>query len=260
MESILSNEVFYDRLARFYDIMNDWSARLDYEGPFIRRVLDAYGAQSVLDSACGTGQHVIALTRWGFAARGADSSAQMISRAQANAAAQGLNMPFHVASFDSVHQLPGAPYDALLCLGNSLPHVCADDALRDSLSGMARALRPGAVLLLHNLNYDKRWIRRPRFMKLDSGVLDGRDVLVWRIADYGETMITFHTALFERDAAGAWTVNVNSTCQKPLFYSQLTAELQECEFRNLQAYGNLRGESFDVHASDDLVIVAEKAR
>lgn len=258
METMLTNEAFYDRLARFYDLMNDWPARLDYEGPFIRRVLEACAARVVLDSACGTGQHALALAQWGFTVSGADSSAQMIARARANAAAQGLNVPFAVASLDAVYTLPGAPFDAVLCLGNSLPHVCTASALHVALAGMAQAVRPGGALLLHNLNYDKRWVERPRFMKLDSGTLDGREVLVWRMADYGETQITFHTALFERDAAGRWTVTVNSTCQKPLFRAELEAELRACGFDAVHAYGNLQGVPFDAHTSDDLVLVAQK--
>jgi len=260
MGTRLTNEAFYDRLARFYDLMNDWPARLAFEGPFIRGTLAGCGARTVLDAACGTGRHALALAGWGFAAQGADSSAQMIAQARATAAAQGADVPFAVASFDTVHTLPGAPFDAVLCLGNSLPHVCTAEALHAALSAMALAVRPGGVLLLHNLNYDRRWVERPRFMKLDSGVLDGREVLVWRMADYGETQITFHTALFEKDAAGRWAVTVNSTCQKPLFYAELEAELLGCGFDAVHAYGNLQGAPFDAHTSDDLVLVARKGR
>ena len=259
MEDILTNEAFYDKLAKFYDLMNDWPARLDYEGPFIRQVLGACCAHSVLDVACGTGQHAMALTRWGFATRGVDPSAQMVLRAQINSETQGMDVPFEVAGFDAAHMVVGAPFDAVICLGNSLPHVCSDDGLAAALSGMSKAVRAGGILLLHNLNYDRRWVERPRFMKLDSGAVDGKDVLVWRMADYGEALITFHTALFERNAVGEWTVHVNSTCQKPLFRAELETGLRRFGFSRVRVYGNLHGEAFDERASNDLVIVAEKA-
>ena len=251
-----SSEAFYDRLARLYDIMNDWKARLAYEGPFIRQVLDEHGARSVLDAACGTGQHTLALRQWGYDATGADASPQMVRQAQANAATAQADAPFIVAAFDALPQVPGAPFDAVLCLGNSLPHVENAAALDAALDGMARALRPGGVLLLHNLNYDRRWVQRPRFLKLDAGVLDGRETLVWRMADYGESTVIFHTALFQKDAEGRWSVEVDSTPQVPLFRADLEARLHRLGFENVRAYGNLKGEPFDIERSDDLVLVA----
>lgn len=255
---MLTNEQFYDRLAQFYDIMNDWPARLAYEGPFIKQVLGEYHVRSVLDAACGTGQHTLALREWGCEVSGADSSAQMIRRAQVHAESRHLSVPFYVADFQALPTLSGVPFDAVLCLGNSLPHVDDDKALDANLAGMSHALRPGGVLLLHNLNYDKRWVERPRFFKLDSGILDGQEVLIWRMADYGETALTFHTALFQRDKQGQWGVEINSTPQLPLFRADLETRLGQHGFENVIAYGNLKGDPFDAQSSGDLVLVATK--
>ena len=255
---MLTNEQFYDQLACFYDAMNDWPARLAYEGPFLRQLLTEHAAVSVLDAACGTGQHTLALHDWGYQATGADASPQMVQRAQANAAARAVPVSFLVTRFSDLPAFFSSPFDAVFCLGNSLPHVGSDDELDTSLEGMARVLRPGGLLVLHNLNYDKRWVERPRFFKLDSGILDSHEVLIWRLADYGEADIAFHTALFTRDDAGKWTVQVNSTPQKPLFHADLTARLTRVGLQDIRAYGNLRGEPFDIKTSGDLVLVGTK--
>jgi len=253
---LIGSEAFYDRLARFYDVMNDWESRLAHEGPFIRRILDSHGARRVLDVACGTGRHALALRQWGYEAIGADASPQMIRQAQANALAARLEVPFVVATFEALPQVPGAPFDAVLCLGNSLPHVTDLAALDAALTAMKQAVRPGGVVLLHNLNYDRRWVQRPRFFKLDAGVLDGHEVLVWRMADYGESTIIFHTALFQKDAAGQWSVEVNSTLQWPLFRADLEERLLRAGFEQIRAYGSLQGEPFDSQRSEDLVMTA----
>lgn len=255
---MLTNEEFYDRLARFYDIMNDWPSRLAYEGPFIRQTLDEHQARTVLDAACGTGRHTIALSEWNYEASGADSSIQMVHRARSHAESRRMNVLFFVADFKDLPELGGTPFDAVLCLGNSLPHVAGDKELDSSLRGMSDSLRPGGLLLLHNLNYDKRWVERPRFFKLDSGTLDGQEVLIWRMADYGEETITFHTALFQRDERGQWGVEVNSTPQLPLFRADLEKRLVQHGFTNVRACGNLKGEPFDALSSGDLVLVATK--
>lgn len=214
---MLSDEEFYDRLADYYDAMNDWPARLAYEGPFLKRVLEEGGARNVLDAACGTGRHAIALADWGYEVFGADASTRMVLRAQANAVRAGAAIRFETARFSELPSVAPGPFDAVLCIGNSLPHVADQADLAGSLRGMAEVLRSGGLLILHNLNYDRRWREKPKFMKLDSGTIDGQETLIWRLADYEPDNIVFHTALFTRDLSNAWTVQVNSTRQIPLF-------------------------------------------
>ena len=74
----LPSTAFYDRLARAFDVMTDWPARLGFEMPFILRTLDQHNVRSVLDTACGTGWHAIALAQRGYTAAGCDASRAMI--------------------------------------------------------------------------------------------------------------------------------------------------------------------------------------
>src|SRR5512136_1245973 len=116
----------YDSLSKDYDYFVNWPERLAYELPFIEAQLQLVAEDrhpvKVLDAACGTGMHAIALAERGYAAAGADLSAGMIERAVANAVSAGVQVDFQVAGFGA---LAGrfSGYDALLCLGNSLPHV-----------------------------------------------------------------------------------------------------------------------------------------
>src|SRR5512135_2913244 len=114
--------------------MTDWHSRLAFELPFLERTLQRHLAHSVLDSACGTGWHAIALAQRGYAVAGRDASAEMITRARANAAHAGLTIPFVTAPFESLPAGLPAPFDALLCLGNSFPHVLTEAAARASLT------------------------------------------------------------------------------------------------------------------------------
>ena len=188
---------------------------------------------------------------------GVDASPRMVRRAQENALARKSRCLRGRALLQASEGLP-SPFDAVLCLGNSLPHVDSDGELEASLRGMIDVLRPGGLLLLHNLNYDRRWTERPRFLKLDSGVVDGREVLIWRLADYEAARIIFHTALFLRDDGGRWQVQVNSTPQKPLFNAPLQDLLRRLGLSDVVAYGNLRGEPFVAEESADLVLAGTK--
>jgi len=248
---------FYDQLAAVFDAMTDWEARLEYEGPFLRQLFEAHGVESVLDAACGTGGHALAFTRWGLEATGCDQSPAMIKLARAKAGAENLDVSFFVAGLSDLAAHAAPRFDAVVCLGNSLPHLLTDDELDAGQAGLTSALRPGGLLVLHNLNYDKRWREQPRFFAVNSSYVKGREVLVWRFADYhvDAQRITFHIAVFEKGESD-WSVKVISTPQRPLFRAGLERRLSEAGMTHITAYGNLAGEPFDPDESPDLVITA----
>ena len=97
----------------------------------------------VLDAACGTGQHVLALAKEGMQASGADLSIEMIKIARENARAAGNELRFEAAGFGSLAQTFGAGnFDALLCLGNSLPHLLTQQRPCQRVKRFSRLSRP----------------------------------------------------------------------------------------------------------------------
>lgn len=261
------SEAFYDALAPLFDVMTDWEARLASEGPFLRALLEQQGARRVLDAACGSGGHALALARWGYEVVGADSSAEMVRIAEGKAAA-GLQARFVVAGLEELPRvLAGESFDAVLCLGNSLPHLLSDDELAAALGGMAAVLRPGGIFVTQNLNYDLRWQTRPRWFAAQGGTVDGRAALVWRFADYDQPpgMIAFHIALLRAPtdpSAGAnWAVEVHTTAQRPLLEAGLRAALAAAGCSDVQAYASMSWPPapFDPGRSGDLVMVGRRA-
>ncbi len=242
---------FYDRLAAVYDVMNDWPARLAFELPWLQQTLAAHGAQRVLDVACGTGQHVIALVQGGYTAGGADASPAMVAAAQHNAAAAGVEAVFVVSDLLDLDAHVDGQFDAVLCLGNSLPHLLTEDQLVAALRQIRQRLVDRGLVILHNLNYDLRMQTRPRFFAAAGRATS----LIWRFADYDDSGITFHTALFQWTGTG-WTVEVNSTRQRPLLAAHLHVALSQAGFDHVAFYGALDGRPFDAAASGDLVVVA----
>jgi glycine/sarcosine N-methyltransferase len=254
---ILDSREFYDHLAQAFDLMTDWPRRLAHELPFIQRTLEEHKARSLLDTACGTGWHSITLAQRGYEPTGCDASPAMVERARENAARVRVRVPFEVADFHNLAGFPGQ-FDAVLCLGNSLPHLLSQKDLEEAVRQMRGRLRSGGILILQNLNYDMRLEKKPRFFSADGS----SETLVWRFADYGPDFITFHTALFRRtletgaEKKVSWTVQVNSTLQRPLRERDLDEALPRAGFENIRHYGGLDGSLFDRRKSGDLVIVA----
>ena len=254
---VLDSNEFYNRLARVFDVMTDWEKRLALEMPFLQRTLDQNGARSVLDTACGTGWHTIALAQRGYRAAGCDASPVMIEMARENAAKAKTGARFEVADFSQLDKF-SETFDTVLCLGNSLPHLLSREALVKALQQMRGKLRAGGVLILHNLNYDMRVVKKPRFFSANGS----EEALVWRFADYGPELITFHTALFEKKTGEdspksvSWSVQVNSTLHRPVLQGDLDRALEQAGFSDLRHFGGLDGSAFEKDQSGDLVIVA----
>ena len=256
----MNASAFYDRLAPLFDVMTDWDSRLEVEGPFLFQSLAQIDAHTVLDAACGSGGHALALAERGYRVVGTDASPAMIELARTKAAATA-GVAFHVAGLGELaDRFP--PFDAVLCLGNSLPHLLTEAELLGALADLAACLRPGGLLMLHNLNYDRRWQLRPRWFAVDAGYYEGRQVLIWRFADYPDTPekhINFHVALFREGKDERWSVEVNSTPQRPLFQADLARLLPRAGFADLACYGDMTGAPFLRDESPDLVVVARRS-
>jgi glycine/sarcosine N-methyltransferase len=247
----------YDALSQDYDRFVNWEARLTHELPFIEQRLTSAAARAVLDAACGTGRHSIALAARGYDVVGADISAPMIERARRNAADAGAEIRFFAAGFGDLAPLPGAPFDALLCLGNSLPHVLTLPDLEHTLADFVAALRPGGLLLIQNRNRDAVVAARDRWMGPETHREADREWLFFRFYDFNpDGTLTFNMVRLQRTDGGRWEQQVGSTLLYPWSSTELVALLGAAGFAGLRLYGDLTGDPFDPATSGNLIIEA----
>jgi SAM-dependent methyltransferase len=253
----------YDSLSADYDYFVNWAGRLPLEMPFIeaqlRSVADDSRPLRVLDAACGTGMHAIELARRGYAAAGADLSAGMIERAAANAAAAGVQVRFEQAGFgDLAGKFSG--FDALLCLGNSLPHLLTSQAMALALSDFAACLRPGGLLLVQNRNFDAVLAHQERWMAPEYHHAGEREWLFLRFYDFDpDGLLTFHIITLSRLGQSGWQQKVDSTWLYPQRQAELAIALGEAGFERITSYGNMTGALYDPMESSNLVLTARLA-
>jgi len=256
----------YDDFSSDYDRFVDWPGRLAAELPFIERELRAVGARRVLDAACGTGMHTLALAQHGYVALGADLSAGMVARARANAAAAGTEVRFEVAGFGEMAQAfsgrrgptrVGPGFDALLCLGNSLPHVLTPTDLAAALADFAACLQPGGLLLIQNRNFDAVLARGERWMEPQTRREGENEWLFLRFYDFEpDGTLTFNLVTLWREGAGGWNQRVTAMRLRPLGQEELTAALDAAGFGEITCWGDLQGAPFDPQTSPNLVVAA----
>ncbi len=249
----------YDEFSSDYDRFVNWPARLAAELPFIEQQLQQVGAQRVLDAACGTGQHAIALARRGYEVVGADISAGMIERARRNAAAAGIATRFEVAGFGDLSPRLGNDFDALLCLGNSLPHVLTASDLYAALTDFAACLRPGGLLLVQNRNFDRVLARRERWMDPQAHREGDREWIFVRFYDFErEGMLTFNMVTLRRQAGGGWEQQAVSTRLWPQRSDELVAALAGVSLGHITCYGDMQGAEFEPQSSPNFIVACRR--
>lgn len=249
----------YDAFSNQYDYFVNWPQRLQYELPFIERQLQAAGARRVLDVACGTGQHALALAAAGYSVTGADLSAGMVERACAHAREAGNAAQFVVAGFGQLRDRLEGDFDALLCLGNSLPHVLTGADLVAALADFAAVLRPGGLALIQSRNFDAVMQACARWIGPQGHTEGDRDRLFVRFYDFNpDGTLTFNVVSLQRTGGGPWSQQAEATTLRPWLHRELLAALGEAGFGACAEYGNMAGDPFDVVASGDLVLLARR--
>ena len=256
-------QVFYDGFGCEYDLMVSWEQRLAREEPFFERVFAESNARRVLDAACGTGMHVIAFARAGRECTGADLSLVMVEKARQNALDAGVPARFVVAGFGELKSRVGGLFDAVTCLGNSLPHLLDEESLRCCLADFASVLAPGGILVIQNRNYDRLLKERQRFMPPVSHGDGEEETLFLRITEYptagaaADEAIDF-TLLTLKKRSGGWDMHEQSTPLRALRRSTMESELRRAGFVRVRAYGSYAHDDFNATSSNDLVIVAAR--
>jgi ubiquinone/menaquinone biosynthesis C-methylase UbiE len=135
-------EFYNEKLAEIYDKIyhfKSYDRDIAYVTDCVRRRLP--DATSLLDVACGTGNHAGGLSAV-FELEGLELSPAMLKRARA----KHPGIPFHqgdMIDFDLQRS-----YDAVCCLFRTIAFVKTRDNFHRSIAAMARHVRPGGLLLV----------------------------------------------------------------------------------------------------------------
>mgnify|MGYP000853106239 FL=1 len=254
----------YDQLSQDYDRFVNWPARLSLEIPFLLKKLREIERPTplrVLDAACATGQHAIALARQGFTVAGADLSAEMIALARHNAAVSGMAVRFEPTGFSNLAATFGQEsFDALLCLGNSLPHLLTPADLRAALVDFSACLAPGGLLIIQNRNFDAVLATRNRWMEPQTRTEGDHEWLFQRFYDFEpDGLIRFNMVTLARQSGHEWQAALTSTRLSPQTRAELEQALLSAGFTSPQALDSLAEVPFDAATSSNLVLLARKA-
>lgn len=221
---------------------------------FFRQLLAEYQVQSVLDCACGTGQHLPLFHSLGCEVVGSDASDAMLAQARGNLAEFGVEVPLYKADYRELVHTFDRKFDAVMCLSSSILHMPTKVDVLRAFASMRSVLRDGGVLVLTQGTTDKQWREKPRFI---LGVND-RDFTRLFVIDYEGEGATYnivdirHTD--EDSDLEVWRVDY----ARVYLADDQEQLLKASGFGAVYVYGSYDLEPYDRQTSDRLIIVGRK--
>ncbi len=242
----------YHNLAPYYDYIFPAGEK---QLQFFQEEFERQGVKSVLDLACGTGNYSLQFARWGLDVVGIDYEEEMIKYAKQKAARQNIdNVKFMVGDMRSLPDMP--PFDAVICIGNSLVHLLTDEDLSAGLKEMYRLCKAGGLLVIQILNYnyilDQKVTKLPDIRHQEKALLFTRQ---YQFRDDG--LINFITSLTINTGDQQKTLDTGSVKLRPLRPQQLAGFLEQAGFGDLHFYAGFTRKPVD-DQSMPLVVKAYK--
>lgn len=208
----------------------------------LKSVLQIPEGATVLDLACGKGRHSIFLNQLGYNVTGVDLSEESIQYAS-----QFENESLHFAVHDMREPLE-QQFDVVLNLFTSFGYFETDEENQQAITTMAKALKPGAKLVVDFMNAEKVIAN----LVLEDQKTEGGILFDIR-REYTDGYIYKHIAFEDNTKKYLFTEKVEA-----LFSADF---IKYFNFAGLQlegTYGNYDLEAFNSATSDRLILVANK--
>ena len=245
-------QLFYENLGSDYDRMTRFPQRLPGEREIVSQWRQKLGFESVVDAACGTGLHAIALAQLGVRVVASDLSETMLTLARHHAKEMNVDVTWVQAPMESMRERLDGTFDMILCLGNSLPHLLDEKALLSTLKGFHALLNPGGHILLQMVNYDRVLAQRQRIVAINRQ----EHTEFIRFYDFDPPFVDFNILRIDwsDDKPGHC---LNATRLYPYRREEVQRGLVAAGFSEWQVFGDMKAAPFSAANSANMVLLAK---
>jgi SAM-dependent methyltransferase len=253
---------YVGRHAELYDVFYA-DKPYDNEADFVHQCLQQYSAGTthrVLELACGTGSHALALEKKGYKIVATDYSTDMLACARRKAVQVRSEVAFCHYDMRTL-DLPYDPFDAVICLFDSIGYVATNEALEQVLKGVHRHLRPNglfvfefwhaAAMLRH---YDPLRVRR--FNTPDGEVLRIAETTL----DYANQLSRVTYIVYELRSDGTYTNFEEAQINRYFLVQEVAAWLSTYNFTPLKWFNGFNDDAMITDQTWHVVAVARKGK
>jgi ubiquinone/menaquinone biosynthesis C-methylase UbiE len=245
----------YAGFADRYDLFHGEFGQHDPEqASFFQQLLAQHQVRTILDCACGTGQHLHLFHTLGYQVTGSDISPSMLAQARKNLAGSDIQVPLHQIDYRELPQHLTTRFDAVTCLSSSLLHMEDNDQVFLALRSMRAVLRRGGILVLTQGTTDRQWAEKPRFI-LAANTSDFSRLFAIDYLDTGAryNIVDIHRG-GDRKELEVWSVEYPHV----LLHDDQKRLLRVTGFAPVEFFGSYRFEPYDKGESRVLIAVAQR--
>lgn len=250
----------YEKIVDEYDEVTGAAGRRELAEAMLAELRVRHPYESVLDVACGNGMHAMILARMGADVTAADISQAMLDQARARADAAALDVRWLNCAMQDIAGQVAGPFDAILCLGNSLPHLLEPAQLAQTMTGFARLLAPRGVVVLQLLNYARVLSRQERIVGVTSHETSGgpksRTEYV-RFYDFLGDLVRFNVLKLTW-TSGRCSSEIVDTLLRPYTPADVSAACRAAGLGQIDLYSGNQFAAFNEQDSDTLMVVAQR--
>jgi SAM-dependent methyltransferase len=227
---------YIGRHAELYDIF--YAAKpYESEAAFVHECLSGGTGHRVLELACGTGRHAIALEKLGYELLATDYSAGLLDVARERARRNGSRVTFEQQDMRSL-DVPEKSFDAAICLFDAIGYAQTNEGVAATLQRVHRALRPGGLFLF------EFWHAAAMLRSFEPC-----RVREWRLDDRTIVRVS-QTALIPAQQLARVTYRVHELCDDGTFHELEEVQLNRYFLLQEMAYF-LTSSSFELVAAFD---------
>ncbi len=244
---------FYEKIAGEYDAMTRFHERMPRETEMLKGWFERYRFSSVADVACGTGIHAIILGKLGLRVVGADPSDAMLTQARVHAGESKAQVSWVRTSMEHARQHIEGEYDAVICVGNSFPHLLTSESFQSAVKNFHQLLSSGGIVVIQLLNYHRILTEQNRIV----GIHRQETTEFIRFYDFLPDSIRFNILTIQwQDGKASHTLN--SISLYPYQRHEIEQMLSQHGFGEYEYYGDMYFHPFEEDVSPNLVIVGKK--
>jgi SAM-dependent methyltransferase len=241
-------------LSEVYDHLIDWPTRLAREEKFFRPLFERFGVRSVLDTACGTGQHGAMFHSWGLRVEGADIDPVMIEKARASFG-EPDGLTWRVRGFGEPVAAKGS-FDAALCVGNSLSIAEDPAAAAAAVAAMLGSVKEGGVVLVQLLNHWRLKEGPSTWQKCMRVVTAAGEAIIVKGMHRSGSRVFLE--LIVLPLSEDCELKTTSIPLLSLEAAQVESMAREGGASSVELYGGYQGQPYEKDSSVDLVMIARK--
>jgi ubiquinone/menaquinone biosynthesis C-methylase UbiE len=218
-----STEQYYDSIAQKYDwFYASWDSAGEEQRRQLCPLFQQHNVRRVLDCACGNGLQAIALAQAGYEVTASDLSENMLREAAKKCRDANLDIPLIRADIRELHEKVDASFDAVICMGNVLPHLMSDTEILDALANIRGVLEPGGLLVLEGRYYDELVKTKERFIAHRVAACEEHTfITILYVLDHMKDRIRFNIVFLTKNENGETSLDVDTVDYNPILVGHL---------------------------------------